>query len=189
VTSKVVSLETKYQGWCRLLIATIRLADGTTIKREIEDHGAAACVLPYDPDRRVALVIRQLRGPVLQAGGGPTIIEAPAGLIDPGEDAKTTARREAMEEAGVRLASLELAVAAWTMPGISTENMPLFLGEYRAADRIAEGGGESDEQIEVVELPLRELAAMADDGRLSDLKTFALLQTLRLRRPDLFIPA
>jgi hypothetical protein len=30
---------------------------------------------------------------------------------------------------------------------------------------------------------------MADGGMLTDLKTFALLQTLRLRRPDLFTPA
>jgi len=184
--AKIVSVETKYRGWCRLLVATIRLPDGKTITREVEDHGAAACVLPYDPDRRVALVIRQLRGPVLHAGGSATIVEAPAGLIDPGEDAQTTARREAMEEVGVRLTTLELAVAAWTMPGISTENMPLFLGEYRAADRVTAGGGDSGEQIEVVELPLRELAAMADDGRLADLKTFALVQTLRLRRPELF---
>jgi hypothetical protein len=29
---------------------------------------------------------------------------------------------------------------------------------------------------------------MADDGRLSDLKTLALVQTLRLRRPGLFTP-
>ena len=185
-TVEIVGTEEKYSGWCRLLVATIRLADGKTVRREVEDHGAAASVLPYDPERRVALVIRQLRGPVLYAGGGAAIIEAPAGLIDAGEDAETTARREAMEEVGVRLTSLELAVAGWTMPGLSTEHMPLYLGSYTEKDRTGAGGGESDEQIEVVELPLATLAAMADDGRLADLKTFALVQTLRLRRPELF---
>jgi hypothetical protein len=35
-------------------------------------------------------------------------------------------------------------------------------------------------------MPLAELAAMADKGEIQDLKVFALLQTLRLRRPELF---
>jgi len=185
----IISLEAKYYGWCRLYVATIRLADGRLITREIEDHGSAACVLPYDPARRTALLIRQLRAPLLHAAGEAATLEAPAGLIDPGEDAETAARREAMEETGVRLTTLELVVPAWSMPGVSSESMPLFLGAYSQTDRIGSGGGESSEQIEVVEMALRELAATADAGQLGDLKTFALLQTLRLRRPELFTPA
>jgi hypothetical protein len=37
-------------------------------------------------------------------------------------------------------------------------------------------------------MSLPELAAMADDGRIEDMKTFALIQTLRLREPRLFHP-
>jgi hypothetical protein len=37
-----------------------------------------------------------------------------------------------------------------------------------------------------MELTLSGLAALADAGRLDDMKTFALVQTLRLRRPELF---
>jgi len=184
--AEIVSFEPKYRGWCKLYVATIRLADGRLITREVEDHGAAACVLPYDPVRRTALLIRQLRAPPLHVAGETAITEAPAGLIDPGEDAQTTARREAMEEVGVRLTSLEQISNAWTMPGISAERMHLFLGTYSQADRVGAGGGESSEQIEVIEMTLRELAAMADAGTLDDLKTFALLQSLRLRKPELF---
>jgi hypothetical protein len=39
----------------------------------------------------------------------------------------------------------------------------------------------------VLELPLAQLAAMADAGTLTELKLLLLVQTLRLRRPDLFI--
>jgi nudix-type nucleoside diphosphatase (YffH/AdpP family) len=184
--AEIVSLDAKHRGWSTLYVATIRLADGSTIRREIEDHGAAACVLPYDPQRRTALLIRQLRAPTLYAAGETALLEAPAGLIDPGEDEPTTARREAMEETGVRLASLERVVAAWSMPGVSSERMPLFLGSYSQADRIGAGGGDDGERIEVVEMALRELADMADAGTLADLKTFALVQTLRLRNPELF---
>jgi hypothetical protein len=42
------------------------------------------------------------------------------------------------------------------------------------------------ENITVEEIPLKDLAERADSGRLVDMKTFALVQTLRLRRPELF---
>jgi hypothetical protein len=66
--------------------------------------------------------------------------------------------------------------------------MDLYLAAYAQADRIGEGGGVADEHegITVVELPLAELAAMTDAGQIMDMKTLAVVQTLRLRRPDLF---
>jgi hypothetical protein len=66
--------------------------------------------------------------------------------------------------------------------------MHLYLAPYSRDDRVAQGGGAKGEHenITVLELPLHELAAMANSGALADMKTFALLQTLRLRRPELF---
>jgi nudix-type nucleoside diphosphatase (YffH/AdpP family) len=183
----IVTVETKYDGWSRFRVASIRLADGSIVKREIEDHGNAVCVLPYDPVRRMGIVIGQFRAPVFHAAGESLLIEAIAGLAE-GDDAAACARREAMEEAGLQLGAIEQVTAAWTMPGISTERMTLFLGAYSAADRIGPGGGlkEEHEDIEVIELSLNELARMADEGKLTDLKTLFLLQTLRLRQPALF---
>ncbi len=68
--------------------------------------------------------------------------------------------------------------------------MHLFLAVFCVADRIGPGGGLADEHegTTAVEMPLAEIAAMADAGRLTDMKTFALVQTLRLRRPELFAP-
>jgi nudix-type nucleoside diphosphatase (YffH/AdpP family) len=109
-------------------------------------------------------------------------------MLDDGTDAPTTARREAMEEAGLRLGELELVAYAWPSPGMLTERLSLFLAPYRAADRVGAGGGvaEEHEEIEVVEMPLGELAALVDRGEIYDMKTLILVQTLRLRRPDLF---
>jgi nudix-type nucleoside diphosphatase (YffH/AdpP family) len=183
---EIVSLNTKHRGWATFHVAQVRLGDGTIIKREIEDHGNAACVLPYDPARKTAIMVRQLRVPVVHAGGTETLIEPPAGLIDPGEDGAKAAQREALEETGIRLSALEPVATLWTMPGVSTERMSMFLGAYSAADRVNAGGGIDDEGIEVIEIELKELAAMADAGTLTDLKAFTLVQTLRLRRPDLF---
>ena len=184
---ELVSVEERHKGWSRLLVASVRLADGQIVKREIEDHGNAVCVLPYDPVRRTAILVRQFRTPILYAGEDPMLIEAIAGLAE-GDDPAACARREAMEEAGLKLTAIEPIVRGWSMPGISSERMDLFLAEYSPADRVAPGGGlaAEHEEIEVIELPLGTVAEMADAGKLTDMKTLALVQTLRVRKPELF---
>ncbi len=187
VPAQILHVRPAYEGWGKYLIATARLPDGQEIEREIEDHGRAVCVLPYDPERRVALLVRLFRAPPLYAGGPPEMLEAPAGLLE--EDSpEDCARREVLEEAGLRLGALEHIVTAWTMPGISTERMSRYLASYAAADRVAEGGGVADEHenITVIEKPLADLAAMAARGDLIDMKTLTLLLALKDRRPDLF---
>jgi nudix-type nucleoside diphosphatase (YffH/AdpP family) len=184
---EIVALETVHDGWAKLFVATVRLPDGRTMKREIEDHGQAVTVLPYDPQRRTAMVIRQFRAPAFHAAGIEKTLEAPAGLLDE-DDPEACARREAMEEIGVRLSDLEPVTVAWGMPGVSTERVHLFLAPYSEGDRVGEGGGltEEHEDIEVCEMALGDLAAQADGGSMADLKLLVLVQTLRLRRPDLF---
>lgn len=184
---EIVSVETAYQGWGRYLIATLRLPDGRTLRREMEDHGPAVAVLPYDPARRSAMLVRQLRAPVLYSAGHEFTLETIAGLLEDADPA-TCARREAMEETGLRLGDLEEAANVWTMPGISTERMTLYLATYAEADRVGSGGGlaTEHENITVVEMPLAEVAALADRDELTDMKTLLLVQTLRLRRPKLF---
>src|SRR3954470_11123824 len=131
---EVVATEIKHQGWSTFLIATVRLPDGSTLTRAIEDHGNAVCVLPYDPVRRTAVLVQQLRTPALYAAQQPHVLEAVAGRVDEGEDPESSARRETIEEAGLKLHALERVASAWAMPGVSTEQMDLFLGEYAEAD-------------------------------------------------------
>ena len=184
---EIIRVETGYQGWGRYLVATVRMPDGQTFRREIEDHGAAVGILPYDPERRTATLVRQFRAPVLHVAKIDHTLEVVAGLLEE-PDPAAAARREAMEETGLRVGPLEEVATVWTMPGISTERMTLYLAAYREADRVGEGGGlaAENETITVVEMPLAELAAMADTGRLVDMKTLLLVQTLRLRHPALF---
>ncbi|MHB2209991.1 NUDIX domain-containing protein [Methylobacterium sp. CM6257] len=176
-----------HDGWARYLVAEVLQDDGSRITREMEDHGRAVAVLPYDPDRRVATLVSQFRAPVLYSGGPPSHVEVPAGLLDEGA-AEDEARREAAEETGLRLSGLELVASAWSMPGISTERMDLFLAAYGAADRTGTGGGlaSESEAVAVHEIPLAELAAMSRRGALTDMKSLVLLFALQLRRPELF---
>src|SRR5262249_32081389 len=99
-----------------------------------------------------------------------------------------TARREALEEVGLRLGALELVAQAWSSPGLSCERISLYLAPYAGSDRIATGGGlaAEDENITAVEMALADLAPLADRGEIGDLKTLALLLALRLRQPLLF---
>lgn len=188
MTVRIRRTETTHDGWLTVRVATLAGDDGVEFTREIEDHGHGVTVLPYDPHRKTALLVRMPRAPVLFGGETEPLIEAPAGLIDPDEDPQDCARREALEETGVVLHGLEPAGRMWTMPGVSTERMDMFLAPYAAEDRTEAGGGlaEEHENISVIEMPLADLAGLADRNALPDMKTLALLLTLRVRHPALF---
>lgn len=186
--TRISRIETRHKGWATFSIVHILLPNGERIRREIEDHGAAVAVLAFDPERRTAMLVRQFRAPPFLAAGQEQTLEAIAGIVEEA-DCAAAARREALEEAGLRLRDLERVAAVWTMPGVSTERMTLYLAAYRPADRVAAGGGATaeDENIAVVEIPLRDLAGLMEAGELVDMKTLALTQALQLRRPELFL--
>ncbi len=168
---EILSLETVYEGWSTLRIARVRLADGAEADRVLEDHGQGVAVLPYDEARRVGLTIRIFRVPVLLGGGPISFREALAGIIED-EGPEETARREAMEEAGVRLTRLEPAGHAWTTPGLSTERIRLYLAPYAEGDRVQRGGGApgEHENITVEERPLADHGAKTEAGDKQDKK-------------------
>ena len=187
---EIRALETVYKGYVTLMKATLDAGDGDSFVREIEHHGHACAVLPYDPARRCALLVSLPRAPALWAGGPGELLEAIAGMLD-GDEPEVCARKEAMEEAGVRLTELEPVGAAYATPGVSTERLHLFLAPYGAADRTGQGGGiaEEHELITPVEMPLAELWARFEGGKIEDLKTLTLLLALRVRHPALFAAA
>lgn len=184
---EIVETRTLFSGWTRLLSARIRLANGKVAVREIEDHGRAVAVLPYDEERGTILLVRLLRAPALFAENALDVLEAPAGLIDD-EDAEAAARRELLEETGYRIGRLERVAAAWTSPGLSTEKMDMFLAPYTADAREGPGGGvdAENENITVVEMKAADAWAMLETGELDDMKTLALLLFLRARHASLF---
>jgi nudix-type nucleoside diphosphatase (YffH/AdpP family) len=183
----LIHRETVYTGYLSVERLKLRLADGATVWREVERHGDAAVVLPYDVQRRCALIVRLFRAPVFDACAEISVEEACAGMIED-EDAERAARREASEEMGVVLGAIELVGRVWSSPGVSTERQSLFLATYEAADRTGEGGGVAGEHegITAIERPLAQLAAAVDQQRIADGKLLTLVLALRLRRPELF---
>jgi nudix-type nucleoside diphosphatase (YffH/AdpP family) len=180
------------QHWSRLSLVEFELKrrDGNwqPITWEVNDHGDGIAVLPFDPGRRTALLVRQFRLPAYLNGHKGRLWEACAGLLEPGEAPADCARREALEEMGYEITDLELVGAVFSSPGTLTERMHLFLARYEPDGQTDDGGGvhHEGEDIETVEVSLDELARMADDGTIADAKTMVIVQTLRTRRPELF---
>jgi len=187
VKPRIIERRVCYTGYLSVKNLRIKLASGVVVDRDVETHGDAAAVLPYDIQRQCALVVRLFRAPVFSVTQEEMIEEACAGMIEQEED-EAAARREAYEELGVSLHDLERVGRVWSSPGVSTERQSLFLAAYVVADRVSIGGGVAGENegITVVERPLQQLARELDQGRIVDGKLVTLMLALRLRRPELF---
>lgn len=180
----IVDRRSVFDGWNRFEIVTVESTNrhGETLRqeREVIDHGDASVVLTVDRARRVAIMVRQWRAPLIVNGDDPYLLEACAGIVDPGESPEQTARREAEEEIGARIGTLRRIGTVVPSAGTLTERMHLFVADVSDADRASEGGGKpgEGEDIEVVEIALDRLFDMARRGEIADAKTLILVQHL-----------
>ncbi|TCZ55602.1 NUDIX domain-containing protein [Roseicella aquatilis] len=184
---EIEAVETLAEGWKPLRQYRLRQRrrDGRVqhLTREVYCMGLAAAVLPHDPGRGTVLLIRQFRLPALLHGEGPRLIEACAGMVDPGDDPATTIRKESRQELGCELDGVREVMAVYSSPGVVAEKVHLFTATYDPSRRTGPGGGlaEEGEETEVLELPLSEAWDMVQRGEIRDAKTVLLLQHLRLQ--------
>jgi ADP-ribose diphosphatase len=158
----------------RVVRETITTPSGKTKTREIVRHPGACVIVPLLDDGRVCL-IRNWRIAV-----GQTLIELPAGTLEPPEPPKETANRELIEETGYRAKQIQFLHAFFLSPGILDEKMRLYL-----ATGLTEGetAREEGEEIENWLVPWDEAIAMIFRREIQDAKTIVgLLWVDRLRR-------
>ncbi|OLC07569.1 MAG: ADP-ribose pyrophosphatase [Gemmatimonadetes bacterium 13_1_40CM_66_11] len=148
-------------------VDTVRFPDGSSGELEMIRHPGAAAVVPFASDPRghdpTVLLIQQYR----YAANG-SLIEIPAGRLNPGEDPQVCAHRELLEEVGVTAGRLERLTTIWTTPGFTDERIHLFWASDLTAGKHAR---EPDEFIDVIPKPLSEALQMVRSGVISDAKT------------------
>lgn len=174
LTEHTIASESPWQGgFLKVRRDTVRLPDGSQATREFLQHNGAVMVVPILDDGRLVLE-RQHRHPL-----GRTLIEFPAGKIDPGEAPFRCAMRELEEETGYRAAEWVRACVLHNAPAYSTEGIEIWFARGLAAGAHRRDAGEF---IEVFEASEAELAAMVGRGDITDAKTMIGLLWLQKSR-------
>ncbi|PQO27938.1 NUDIX hydrolase [Blastopirellula marina] len=132
--------------------------------RDVMRHPGAAVILPLVDDNHVCL-IKSYRISVDQ-----TLLELPAGTLEPNEPPEVTASRELEEETGYRAEKIELLTGYYPSPGVMDERMFMYLATGLTMHAPAR---EEGEEIENHVVTLDEAKAMIQDGRIADGKTIA----------------
>jgi ADP-ribose pyrophosphatase len=129
-------------------------------------------VVVLDSKDRVILV-RQYRKAV-----GKTLLEIPAGGVDPGEQPINTVRRELQEEIGYLPNKIDKLGGFYSAPGYCTEFLHLYVATYLIPSQLK---AEDTEDIEVVRVPLAKVPDLIASGEIADAKSVAgLLRVMRL---------
>lgn len=187
---EVQQRETCFQGFYRLDRLHLRHRQfaggmGPQLRRELFVRHDAVCVLPYDPQRDAVVLIEQFRVGALDKSSNPWLLELVAGLIDKDEQPEEVARREAEEEAGLRLESLWPISQYYPSPGGSDERVHLYIGR---CDSSGAGGvhglAEEGEDIRVHVWPMEDALAAVRDGRIDNAASIIALQWLALNRDE-----
>ncbi|QKW17844.1 NUDIX hydrolase [Kitasatospora sp. NA04385] len=155
----------------------VRRADGSPGTYEYTEAVDGVRVLALDGRGRVALVAEDVYV------CGLRLLLCPGGGCDPAEDPAAAARRELLEEAGIRAARIEPLTAMWRMPAGARTREHLYLATGLTVGEHRREASEADMELHWV--PLAEAVAMCADGRITEAGTLAavLLTAQRTARP------
>ncbi|WP_438318310.1 NUDIX hydrolase [Sporosarcina sp. FA9] len=157
-----------------LRIEEVELPNGKTAQRELIKHPGAVAILAITADEKLVLV-EQYRKALDRS-----LVEIPAGKIEPGEDPETTAIRELEEETGYCATEFTYIQSFATSPGFADEIIHLYLA--RGLKKIENpAAGDDDEFINLLEVTIAEADEMMATTKIYDAKTaFAVLYAKKL---------
>ena len=145
-----------------LALQQVTLNDGSAAEREVVLHRGAVVLLPLFDDGRVCLIKNE------RYAVGETLLELPAGTIDPGEPPEITAARELEEETGYAAGSVEKIREWYVSPGVMNEVMHLFVCRDLKPGR---ADHQPDEKLETVIVAWDDALRMVREGEIEDAKT------------------
>jgi len=153
----------------RLQVDDVILPDGKEAKREIVKHPGAVAIIPIT-ERGTFILVEQYRKALERS-----IIEIPAGKLEPGELPEKTAIRELEEETGLGCKELNHITSFSTSPGFADEIIHLYsaTGLYAIEDSART---DDDEFVEMLEVSVEEAEKLMAEEKIFDAKTaFAVL--------------
>ncbi|MCA0970269.1 NUDIX hydrolase [Halobacillus litoralis] len=172
---KTYEKQTIYQGKIvQLDIDSVTLPDGNTSKRELIKHPGAVAVIALTDEGKL-VVVEQYRKPMEKS-----MVEIPAGKLEPNEAPETCALRELEEETGYTTDHLEKITSFYTSPGFADEIVHLYFTD-QVKPLKERPAGDEDEFVELMELTLEEAEQMEKDERIHDAKTAYALLYWKLR--------
>lgn len=149
-----------------------------TQMREVYNRGDGAGILLYNKLKKTVILVKQFRMPTfLNDNKDGFLVEICAGMLDK-DHPEACIIRETEEEVGYRIKEVKKVYEAYSSPGVMTEKMHFFIGEYTDNMKVSEGGGidTEHEDIEVLEIPFAEAVKMLENGLIHDTRTIVLLQ-------------
>ncbi len=162
---RTLSSQQIYSGRAiKLRVDTVEEPNGKTTMREIIEHADCVAVVALD-ERDNVVMVRQLREAV-----DKTLLEIPAGGIDPGEEPVDAVRRELQEEIGFLPQRIEKLGGFYAIPGYGTEYLYLYLATNLKPSQLE---ADDTENIEVVKIPLSQIPALIASGEICDAKSIA----------------
>lgn len=143
---------------------TVQLPNGKSAVREVVRHPGGVAVLALD-ERDMVYLVRQYRYPV-----GRTVLELPAGKLDPHEDPRVAAARELSEETGLQAGEMTDLGYILASPGFCDEALHMYFARSLTRGEIHP---DEDEFLDVVTMPFSELCELVMRGEIVDAKTVA----------------
>jgi ADP-ribose pyrophosphatase len=178
--AKVVSSELAYEVPLFKVFTDQVLEKGAekSVRRDIIRHNGSVVILAVDDSKKkdpLIVIERQYRH-----AAGQFLYEVPAGKIDADEDRLAAAKRELIEETGLRAKKWKELTRYFASPGFLGEWMQVYLAEGLTP---GEAKPEPDERIEIFQVRLSEVLRLIEAGEIRDGKTLvSVMLYARLRK-------
>jgi ADP-ribose pyrophosphatase len=152
-------------------------------QRDVVRGGDVVGVLAVDVARDEVVLIRQFRLAAHLANGNGDMIEIVAGRVDPGEEPRAAARRECLEEIGLKPRSLVELYDLLPTPGLTDERVILYIAMVDAEKLPLRAGlAHEDEDTRPIRVPIDDALEALRLGRIKNALTITALQWLQINR-------